>query len=53
MSDPIIVGNNDLNKNKIPNYSTKISTYSNVDINKIGSINSVKSNIRPSVLLPK
>ena len=52
MNDPIIVGNNNLNKNKIPNYSTKISTYSNVDINKIGSIKSVKSNIRP-FLLPK
>jgi len=54
MNDPIIVGNNDFNKNKIPNYSTKIPTsYSNININKIGSIKSVKSNIRSSVLLPK
>jgi len=60
MSDPIIVGNNDLNKNKIPNYSTKIPnystkipTYSKIDINNIGSINYATTNMSPSTHLIK
>ena len=53
MNNPIIVGKPDLNKNKIPNYSTKIPKYSKIDINKLGSINSVTTNIKPSVLLNK